>query len=116
MRAGIFDRTINNLWRVWGGISNSTLSYLHGGPRPELPPEDLQKVFDKVDKCIDGIGDEASLRSQAAQIGQVYIRLNTDGRRNFLIELAERLLSDIESYDEEAEFDEGDVCVEAQGV
>ena len=87
MKAGILDRTLNNLWRVWGGVSNSTLSYLHGGPRPELPPEDLEKVFDKVNKCIDGIGDEASLRSQAAEIGQVYIRLNTDGRRNFLIEL-----------------------------
>ena len=32
------------------------------------------------------------------------------------IELAERLLNDIESYDEEAEFDEGEVCVEREEV
>ena len=32
------------------------------------------------------------------------------------IELAERLAEEIESYDEDVEFDEGDVCVEAQGV
>ncbi len=99
MKAGILDRTINNLWRVWGGVSNSTLSYLHSGPRPDLPPEDLEKVFDKVDKCIDGIGDEASLRSQAAQIGQVYITLNKDGRRNFLVELGKRYGVDRQKVD-----------------
>ena len=100
MKTGILDRTINNLWRVWGEVSNSTLSYLQGVPRPELPPEDLEKIFVKVDKCIDGIGDEASLRGQAAQIGQVYIGLNIEGRQNFLIELGKRYGVDRKRVDE----------------
>ena len=99
MNAGLLDRTINNLWRVWGEVSNSTLSYLQAGPRPELPSEDLERVFDKVDKCIDGIGDEASLRSQAAQIGQIYITLNAEGRRKFLVELGKRYGVDREKVD-----------------
>ena len=43
-----------------------------------------------MEKCILGIGDEASLRAQAAKIGQVYIELNEEGRENFLIGLAKR--------------------------
>jgi malonyl-CoA decarboxylase len=90
MKNGILDRTLTNLWKVWGEFSESTLGFIHGSPRPELPPEDSERLFVEVEKCILGIGDEASLRAQAAEIGQVYIELNEEGRENFLIGLAKR--------------------------
>ena len=103
MKNGILDRTLTNLWKVWGEFSQSTLGFIHGGPRPELPPEDSERLFVEVEKCILGIGDEASLRAQAAEIGQVYIGLNEEGRQNFLIGLAKRFGVNREKVDRSIE-------------
>jgi malonyl-CoA decarboxylase len=103
MKNGILDRTLTNLWKVWGEFSESTLGFIHGSPRPELPPEDSERLFVEVEKCILGIGDEASLRAQAAEIGQVYIELNEEGRENFLIGLAKRFGVNREKVDRSME-------------
>lgn len=104
MKKSFLDRTLINLVKVWGDFSNSTISYINGTPRPELPPEDLERLFSEVTNCVVGVGDEASLRGRAAEIGQVYMRLNIEGRHNFLIELSKRFGVNRE---------EVDCCIEA---
>lgn len=102
MNANFIDRTIGNLWRAWDEFSSSTINYITGKPRPELPIEDLEKLMAEIEECIQGIGDEASLRSRAAEIGQVYLELNQEGRSRFLVEVATRFNVDRREINEAA--------------
>ena len=84
----LLDRTLTNLWRAWTDLSDSTRHYISGQPRPDLPDDDLEKVRLEMEACIDALGDEASARARAAELGQVYMSLNETGRVRFLGELA----------------------------
>tara|TARA_Y100000588_G_C14264954_1_gene929426 strand:+ start:2557 stop:3987 length:1431 start_codon:yes stop_codon:yes gene_type:complete len=96
----LIDRTLDNLWKVWDELSISTMNYITGKPNPNLPPEDLERLSIEIEACITGIGDEASLRSRAAEIGKTYLGLNQKGRGLFIRELARAFGVDREKVDE----------------
>ena len=102
IKGRFLDKTIGNLWRAWDEFSSSTINYISGKPRPELPKDDLEKLMLEIEECIQGIGDEASLRSRAAEIGQVYLELNQEGRSRFLVEVATRFNVDRREINEAA--------------
>jgi malonyl-CoA decarboxylase len=83
----LLDRTLRNLRRAWTDLSDTTRHYISGQPRPDLPDDDLAKVRDEMEACIDGVGDEASVRARAAALGQLYMGLDAVGRKRFLGEL-----------------------------
>ena len=99
-RTTFIDKTIANLWRAWDELSSSTIKYISGKPRPDLPQDDLDKVMVEVNNCIKGKSDEASLRARAAEIGKIYLELNQDGRSKFLRALATSFDVDREVVDE----------------
>ena len=99
-RTTFIDKTIANLWRAWDELSSSTVKYISGKPRPDLPQDDLDKVMVEVNNCIKGKSDEASLRARAAEIGKIYLELNQDGRSKFLRALATSFDVDREVVDE----------------
>ena len=99
-RTTFIDKTIANLWRAWDELSSSTVNYISGKPRPDLPQDDLDKVMVEVNNCIKGKSDEASLRARAAEIGKIYLELNQDGRSKFLRALATSFDVDREVVDE----------------
>ena len=99
-RATFIDKTIANLWRAWDELSSSTVKYISGKPRPDLPQDDLDKVMVEVNNCIKGKSDEASLRARAAEIGKIYLELNQIGRSKFLWALATSFDVDREVVDE----------------
>ena len=99
-RTTFIDKTIANLWRAWDELSSSTVKYISGKPRPDLPQDDLDKVIVEVNNCIKGKSDEASLRARAAEIGKIYLELNQDGRSKFLRALATSFDVDREVVDE----------------
>ena len=99
-RTTFIDKTIANLWRAWDELSSSTVKYISGKPRPDLPQDDLDKVMIEVNNCIKGKSDEASLRARAAEIGKIYLELNQDGRSKFLRALATSFDVDREVVDE----------------
>ena len=57
-RTTFIDKTIANLWRAWDELSSSTVKYISGKPRPDLPQDDLDKVMVEVNNCIKGKSDE----------------------------------------------------------
>ena len=99
-RTTFIDKTIANLWRAWDELSSSTVKYISGKPRPDLPQDDLDKLMIEINNCIKGKSDEASLRARAAEIGKIYLELNQDGRSKFLRALATSFDVDREVVDE----------------
>ena len=95
----LLDRTLRNLRRAWTDLSYSTRHYISGQPRPDLPDDDLARVRSEMEACIDGVGDEASVRARAAALGQLYMALENVGRKRFLGELASGFGVDREAVD-----------------
>jgi malonyl-CoA decarboxylase len=96
----LLDRTLKNLRRAWTDLSDTTRHYISGQPRPDLPDDDLAKVRAEMEACIDGVGDEATVRARAAALGQIYMGLDDVGRRRFLSELATEFGVDREDVDQ----------------
>ena len=86
--SNLLDRTLKNLRRAWTDLSDTTRHYISGQPRPDLPDDDLARVRSEMEACIDGVGDEATVRARAAALGQLYMVLDELGRKRFLGELA----------------------------
>ena len=85
---GFLDRTLTNLVRAWSDLSDSTLHYISRQPRPNLPDEDRARIRAEMDACVSAVGDPATVRVRAAELGRQYLELNPTGRARFLAELA----------------------------
>jgi malonyl-CoA decarboxylase len=85
----VFDRTLSNLRAAWREIAESTRTVRGTTPRPELPPEDAERVREQMSACLAGRGGEVSARARAAQLGRTYLALDAIGRERFLRILAE---------------------------
>ncbi|MCC7412504.1 MAG: malonyl-CoA decarboxylase family protein [Gammaproteobacteria bacterium] len=83
--AGFFDRTVRSMrlaWRRAGG---------RAALRDTLAPDldaGLERVRAQIDACLEGRGGEVSARARAAELGEAYLVLSSDGRRRFLQLLA----------------------------
>jgi malonyl-CoA decarboxylase len=85
----VFDRTLSNLRAAWREIAESARTGRGAPPRPELPPEDAERVREQMRACLAGRGGEVSARARAAQLGRTYLALDATGRERFLRILAE---------------------------
>ena len=56
--------------------------------RPDLPDDDLPRLRNRIDACLEGKGGEIARRARAAELGQAYLSLSPAGRRKFLLTLA----------------------------
>jgi malonyl-CoA decarboxylase len=60
-----------------------------GAPlRPDLPDDDIPRLRNRIDACLEGKGGETARRGRAAELGEVYLSLSPAGRRKFLLTLA----------------------------
>ena len=60
-----------------------------GAPlRPDLPDDDIPRLRNRIDACLEGKGGETARRARAAELGQAYLSLSPAGRRKFLLTLA----------------------------
>src|SRR5260221_5098945 len=60
-----------------------------GAPlRPDLPDDDLPRLKNRIDACLEGKGGETARRGRAAELGQAYLSLSPAGRKKFLLTLA----------------------------
>src|SRR5215475_8984503 len=60
-----------------------------GAPlRPDLPDDDLPRLRNRIDACLEGKGGEIARRARAAELGQAYLSLSPAGRKKFLLTLA----------------------------
>ncbi len=83
----LFERTLSNLADAWREISQSAARTLgrNGGVAAGSDPEAL-KTF--MRECLEARGGEVSARMRAAELGEIYLEMDAEGRRRFLEILA----------------------------
>ena len=86
--SALVDRTLANLRNAWREMTDSARVALTGAVRPDLPPEDSERINRQIATCLEGRGGEVSARARAADLGRTYLSLNATGRKNFLDLLA----------------------------
>ena len=84
----LVDRTLTNLRNAWREMTDSARVALSGAVRPDLPPEDSERIERQISACLEGRGGEVSARVRAADLGRTYLSLDPSGRKRFLDLLA----------------------------
>ena len=85
--SGILGRTRGLLRRALRDVvvSASNLTSRSGlNIKPDLPNDDLARLQQQIDASLSGRGGEASARTNAADLGHCYLKLNDQGRLRFL--------------------------------
>ncbi|WP_085883613.1 malonyl-CoA decarboxylase domain-containing protein [Oceanibacterium hippocampi] len=85
--SSLLDRVIANIRHAWRGDGDGSIA---DRLKPDLPDADLAALRRQIDACLEGPGGEVSARLRAADLARGYLRLNDQGRRRFLLHLAER--------------------------
>ncbi len=81
----LWERTLRRIRQIWPVGEGTALKL---SVEPDLPESDWPRLRNKIDACLEGRGGEVSARSRAAELGEAYLVLNAQGRRNFLELLA----------------------------
>ena len=84
----LVDRTLTNLRNAWREMTDSARVALTGAVRPDLPPEDSERIERQISTCLEGRGGEVSARARAADLGRTYLSLDATGRKRFMELLA----------------------------
>ncbi len=81
----LWDRTLRRIRLIWPLGDQAALK---NSVNADLPDGDLQKLRERIDACLEGRGGEVSARTRAAELGETYLVLNSQGRKRFLELLA----------------------------
>lgn len=88
---GILARTFASLREVWDDLAGTERV---DALKPDLPERDLGIVRKQMAACLEGKGGEVSARQRAAALGEAYLSLSREGRKRFLLLLAEEFGTD----------------------
>lgn len=81
----LWDKTLRRIRLIWPLGDQAGLKHSIDA---NLPDNDLQKVRERINACLEGRGGEVSARTRAAELGETYLILNSEGRKRFLQLLA----------------------------
>ncbi|OGR18682.1 MAG: hypothetical protein A2X81_06280 [Desulfobacterales bacterium GWB2_56_26] len=81
----LWDKTLRRIRLIWPLGDQAGLKH---SIETNLPDKDLQKVRERINACLEGRGGEVSARTRAAELGETYLILNSEGRKRFLQLLA----------------------------
>ncbi len=87
-RDSLLNRTVQNLRDAWHDMADWGGGLLSNAPNPNLPEKDAEALKAQMRDCLEARGGEVSARARAANLGQVYLSLNANGRKRFLQVLA----------------------------
>jgi len=82
------DRTLERLRHAFVETARGAREVVGAPLRPDLPDDDLPRLKNRIDACLEGKGGETARRGRAAELGQAYLALSAAGRRKFLLMLA----------------------------
>ncbi len=82
-RESLFDRTFAPLRRALFGASDSET------PGATLSDSGIEKLKQQIEDCLGRRGGDVSARAKAADLGHMYLQLGPEGRRRFLLLLAQ---------------------------
>ena len=80
--------SIINFVRTWRGLKSSARHAIKGKVHPGLPKEDMPYLHKRMVECVEGMGGEVSARVRSAELGNIYLNLNRQGRERFLKKLS----------------------------
>jgi len=109
------DRTLQHLRKVWHRIGDHRENDIE--LQPGLSDEDIPRVHDWFTACLQADGGEVAARTRAAKLGEAYLQLDDQGRKRFLLIMAEQFDCDdavIESAIEQWRASEGSERVKAR--
>ena len=69
----LVERTLTNLRNAWREMTDSARVALTGAVRPDLTPEDTERIERQITACLEGWGGEVSARARAADLGLTYL-------------------------------------------
>ena len=81
-------RTIERLRNAFIETARGAREVVGAPLRPDLPDDDIPRLRNRIDACLEGKGGETARRARAAELGQAYLSLSPAGRRKFLLTLA----------------------------
>lgn len=87
--ARLFSRTGSRIVRALRDLRGATLARIGSQLRPDLPEEDMMRLRQQIDRCLEARGGEVAARNQATEIGRTYLSLSDKGRKRFLTLLAD---------------------------
>lgn len=93
----ILDKTLSNLLKAWDSIRLSGRGSKALNISPDLRDDEREKVRERMHECLEYKGGEVSARARAASLGEAYLKLNDEGRKNFLEILASEFTIDREA-------------------
>lgn len=79
---------LQNLRERWREFSLTRAVRLAGAPKTDLRPDDLARLRQQMQDCLEARGGEVSARARAVELGRSYLQLSKKGRRTFLSVLA----------------------------
>jgi malonyl-CoA decarboxylase len=81
-------RTLERLRNAFVETARGAREVVGAPLRADLPDDDLPRLRNRIDACLEGKGGETARRARAAELGQVYLALSAAGRKKFLLILA----------------------------
>ncbi len=80
----LLDRTVRKARSAWQRIAGGEYDADTASLRPGLPDEDMDRVRQQMQECLEQKGGEVSARAKAAALGRVYMALDPGGQAKFL--------------------------------
>lgn len=87
--SGFFKQALRTLRARWQTIAGAEYDADAASLRPDLPGEDIDRLRQQMNACLEARGGEVSARARAAALGRAYLALDRSGRERFLRVLAE---------------------------
>src|SRR6478752_10610043 len=81
-------RTLERLRNAFIETARGAREVVGAPRRPDLPDDDIPRLKNRIDACLEGKGGETARRARAAELGQAYLSLSPAGRKKFLLTLA----------------------------
>lgn len=82
------DRTLERLRTAFVDTARGAREAVGAPLRADLPDDDIPRLRNRIDACLEGKGGETARRGRAAELGQAYLSLSPTGRKRFLLTLA----------------------------
>ena len=80
----LFNRTLGRLSRAWRDVARAGRTASPAELAPDLPDDDIERLRQQIDDCLQGRGGEVSARGRAAELGRAYLGFSAQGRARFL--------------------------------
>ena len=81
-------RTVLGVLKAWREIRGTARGLVGAELQPSLPKEDMDRLKQQMQQCLDAHGGEITERAHTAELGHTYLHLTDAGRIRFLKLLA----------------------------